>query len=69
MKTQMKAGNLIAAYVDDPMGRRLILAKPDYSHITGSVLAAVDPVLIGTTQTEVREVIRVLRELMKELPE
>lgn len=69
MKTQMKAGNLVAVYVDDPMGRRLVLAKPDPSPITGTVHTAIDPILVGTTQTEVREVIRVLRELMQELPE
>lgn len=69
MKTQMKAGNLVAAYVDDPMGRRLVLAQPDPSPVTGKVYSAVDPIQIGTTQAEVREVIRVLRELMQELPE
>lgn len=69
MKTKMQAGNLVAVYIDDPMGRRLVLAKPDPSPITGAVHAAVDPILIGATQSEVREVIRVLRELMQELPE
>lgn len=58
----MKAGTLVAAYVDDPMGRRLVLAQRDTAH------GASDPIQIGTTQTEVREVIRVLRELMQELP-
>ena len=52
MKTQMKAGNLVAAYVDDPMGRRLVLAQSDPSPVTGKVYSAVDPIQIGTTQTE-----------------
>lgn len=52
----------IAAYIDDPMGRRLVLTPPDTAYSTG------EPIQIATTQTEAREVIRVLRELAQELP-
>lgn len=63
-KTLQRAGALVAAYIDDPMGRRLTL-----STITGELDSyAENPVLIGKTQAEVTAVIKVLRELAQELP-
>lgn len=63
-KTLQRAGALVAAYIDDPMGRRLTL-----STVIGEFGAyAENPVLIGKTQTEVAAVVKVLRELAQELP-
>lgn len=63
-KTLQRAGALIAAYVDDPMGRWLTL-----STVSGEFQKIAEaPVLIGKTQAEVAEVLRVLRELAQELP-
>lgn len=63
-KTLQRAGALVAAYIDDPMGRRLILSKVEGARR----LVAETSVQIGTTQAEVADVIRVLRELAQELP-
>ena len=63
-KTLQRAGALVAAYIDDPMGRRLILSKVEGTR----QLVAETSVQIGTTQAEVADVIRVLRELAQELP-
>ena len=63
-KTLQRAGALVAAYIDDPMGRRLILSKVEGTR----QLVAETSVQIGTTQVEVAAVIKVLRELAQELP-
>jgi len=60
-KTLQRAGALVAAYIDDPMGRRLTLSTVECAY-------AENPVLIGKTQAEVAAVIKVLRELAQELP-
>jgi hypothetical protein len=63
MKTKMKAGRCVAAYVDDGMGRRLVLGVPD-----GERYQHVEPITVAQTQGEAQDLVRVLRELAQELP-
>lgn len=59
-KTKMDAGLCIAAYVDDGMGRRLVIApKTDGFNTT---------VIVATTQAEAKAAIGALRQLAEELP-
>lgn len=62
-KTKMEAGRLVAIYVDDGQGRRLVIAD---KHSSGFALDR--PLVFATTQTEAREAIGVLRQLAEELP-
>lgn len=61
--TKMRAGRLVAIYIDDGQGRRLVLAQP-----MASGFAIDRPLVIGDTQKEVREVIATLKQLAEELP-
>lgn len=59
----MRAGKLVAVYVDDALGRRLVLADESAGGLT------LERVLVlGTTQTDVRAVIVTLTQLLEELP-
>lgn len=60
-QTKIQAGALVAAYVENSLGRQLVLGDPARGVID-------QPLLIGKTQAEVKEVIRVMRELAQELP-
>ena len=59
--TKMKAGRLVAIYIEDGQGRRLVLAQED-----GRLLR--DPLILATTQTEAKDAIAVLMQLAEELP-
>lgn len=59
----MRAGRLVAAYVDDGLGRRLVLAQ---EHEAGIALERT--LVFALTQTEAREAIAALRQLAEELP-
>lgn len=59
-QTKMRAGRLVAAYVDDAMGRRVVLA--DGEGWLSRVL------VVGMTRRELRETIAVLMQLAEELP-
>lgn len=61
--TKMRAGALVAAYVDDSMGRRLVLGTSllDESGGRGTLILA-------KTQREATAVIATLRQLSEELP-
>ena len=60
--TKMRAGRLVAVYVDDGQGRRLVLAEERSS------LVLERPLILATTQREAREAIAALRQLAEELP-
>lgn len=61
----MRAGRLIAVYVDDGQGRRLVLAEPapDGARLLERTLVA------ALTRTEARALIATLTQLGEELPE
>lgn len=61
--TKMKAGLLVAVYVEDGQGRRLVLAQ---EHKHGLVLENV--LILATTQAEAKQAISVLKQLAEELP-
>jgi type I site-specific restriction endonuclease len=61
--TKMMAGRLVAAYVEDGMGRRLVVAEPDeYTTAFGKTL------VFAHTQSEAKAAIATLRQLLEELP-
>ncbi len=61
-RTLVQAGNLVAGYVDDGQGRRLILGDP------GKHGAIQHPLVLAMTQREAFALIGVLRGLLEELP-
>ena len=61
--TKMKCGQLVAAYVQDGLGRRLVLAEPDdFTTAYGKTL------VLASTQEEAKAAIAVLYQLLEELP-
>jgi hypothetical protein len=59
----MRAGQLLAVYVDDGQGRRLVLAEPgEYTTALGKTL------VLASTQAEARQAIATLHQLLEELP-
>lgn len=63
--TKMKAGRLVAAYVDDALGRRLVIGDSRERKFG----QAIDSVLVAaTTQAEARELVATIRQLAEELP-
>jgi hypothetical protein len=62
--TRMKAGRLVAIYVDDAQGRRIVVAQPNDR---GDALEGV--ATLATNKAEAREAITALRQLVEELPE
>lgn len=60
-KTKMQAGRLVAAYVDDGQGRRVVLADPNVGGWSRTMV-------VGMTQREVRATIATLHQLLEELP-
>lgn len=60
-KTKMRAGHLVAVYVEDGLGRRLVLADHD-----PDALSLLRPLVFARTQREAK--IAVLRQLLEELP-
>lgn len=63
-KTAMSAGRVIAVYVDDGQGRRIVLGSPREG---SSVI--LDPLPVATHRGELDALVRALRELRDELPE
>lgn len=61
--TKMKAGRLVAVYVEDAQGRRLVLAQ-EGKH--GHTLE--DTLILAHTQAEAKQAIAALRQLAEELP-
>jgi hypothetical protein len=62
-KTKMQAGRVVAVYVDDGQGRRLVIAN---EHPSGYALDR--PLVFALTQAEAKAAIAVLRQLAEELP-
>lgn len=60
-QTRMQAGRAVAAYIDNGLGRRIVISR-DESGCYGSTI------LLAMTQAEAWEAISVLRQLVKELP-
>jgi hypothetical protein len=65
-KTKQRAGRAVAVYVEDALGRRLVVAAP-HVYAPGELFLA-DTVVIALTQQEAKEAIAVLRQLAEELP-
>jgi hypothetical protein len=61
--TKMRAGKLVAVYVDDGQGRRLVLAEPD-----GYGCTLEHTLILATTQREAKAAIVALHQLTEELP-
>lgn len=61
--TKMPAGKLVAAYIEDGQGRRLVLAQEGSQ---GLVLER--PLVLATTQAEAKQAIATLKQLSEELP-
>lgn len=63
-KTTMQAGpHAVAVVIDNALGRRLLLAAmPEGGR------GYAEPFVIARTQEEAREVVRVLRDLLQDLP-
>jgi hypothetical protein len=61
-RVSMRAGIAIASYVDDGLGRRLLVARE------GKYGAQESPVVIAMNQREAKAVISTLIQLMEELP-
>ena len=57
-----RAGRAIAVYVDDALGRRVVLGREDGGTIR-------DVVLVASTKTEARHAAATLRALADELPD
>lgn len=55
-------GQAVAVYIEDGLGRRVVLAGRD-----GGALS--NPIVIATTKAELRRAAAVLREMADELPE
>lgn len=64
----MQAGRLVAAYVEDAMGRRLVIGAAAKVTPSSSTSYVDQPITFAETQAEAKEAIRVLRELAQELP-
>jgi 3-dehydroquinate synthase class II len=60
--TKMRAGRLVAVYVDDGQGRRLVLADEGRYSVAERVM------VLATTQAEAKQAIAVLYQLAEELP-
>jgi hypothetical protein len=63
MMTKMKAGALVAAYVDDSMGRRLVLGTNMLDESSGR-----GTLIVAKTRREAAAVIATLHQLAEELP-
>jgi hypothetical protein len=59
--TKMKAGLLVAVYVEDGQGRRLVVAENE-----GLILNKT--LILATTKAEAAEAISALKQLSEELP-
>jgi hypothetical protein len=57
----MSCGRLVAAYVDDGQGRRLVVARAEERAFNETLVLAL-------TQEEARAAIRTLYQLLEELP-
>lgn len=62
-RTNMRAGRLVAMYVDDGPGRRVVLGDAD----AGSPVCY-QPITLATTQREMKAAIATLHQLCEELP-
>lgn len=62
-QTKMRAGRLVAVYVDDALGRRIVVATEG---TLGFTLERT--VVVATTQAEARAAIAALTQLAEELP-
>ena len=61
--TKAQAGRVVAVYVDDGQGRRLVLAdRGKHGHTLER------PLVIATSQAEARAVIAAVHGLLEELP-
>ncbi len=61
MKTIQRGGRALVAYVDDGLGRRLVVAREDGDGTAESIVVALD-------RAEARDFVAVLRGLLQELP-
>jgi len=61
--TKMKAGRLLAVYVDDGQGRRLVLAEPEDDNLVAS-----RTLVFARTQAEAFDALATIRQLVEELP-
>ena len=59
--TKMKAGRLVAVYVEDGQGRRIVLSDERHE-------GCLERPLLATTQAEARHAVTVLKQLLEELP-
>ena len=60
-KTIQQAGRLVAAYIADGQGRRVVLADPNDRGWASTMV-------VGMTQREVKATIATLYQLLEELP-
>lgn len=61
-RTAMKAGMAVAVYTEDGQGRRLSV------HTESEGFSGANTVILATTQKQAKEVIKVLYQLLEELP-
>lgn len=71
-KTVQQAGRLVAAYIDNGQGRRVVLGEPE-DRVGGGLLGLGERVegktlVVGRTQAEVKACIATLYQLLEELP-
>lgn len=64
--TVKASGTLVAAFVDDGQGPRVVLAAIRKGHFGDEYPG--EPTVIGTTRDEVRGVIRALAACLEEMP-
>lgn len=64
--TKLRAGLLVAVYIQDGQGRRLVLADESACTRLSSVLER--PMTIATNQREAKDAIAALHQLLEELP-
>lgn len=62
-RTKMQAGRLVAVYVDDGLGRRVVLGAADARDPVCHT-----PITLATTQREMKAAIATLHQLCEELP-